>query len=179
MKRETSKKTPDESACNCTALRKASRRISQLYDSALSSCGLKTTQRSILTEIRRSQPTTVGNLAAALVMDSGALAHTLKPLERDKLVAIDIDPNDRRNRLITLTSQGRRKLAASDTLWENAQLAFEQSFSKVKSKALREAMRLLFSEDFAARFEEAMIRFTADNDGELSERANRRPSIRH
>jgi DNA-binding MarR family transcriptional regulator len=179
MKRETSRATPDESACNCTALRKASRRISQLYDSALSSCGLKTTQRSILTEIRRSQPTTVGNLAAALVMDSGALAHTLKPLERDKLVAIDIDPNDRRNRLITLTSQGRRKLTASDALWENAQFAFEQGFSKVKSEALREAMRLLISEDFAARFEETMIRLTADNGGGLGEGANRRLSIRH
>lgn len=120
-----SKAKSDKNTCNCTALRKASRRISQLYDSALSSCGLKTTQRSILTEIRRSQPTTVGNLATALVMDAGALAHTLKPLERDKLVAIDIDPQDRRGRLIPLTPQGRRRLAASDVLWEHAQRAFE------------------------------------------------------
>ncbi len=33
--------------CNCTALRKASRRISQLYDTALAPSGLKTTQRAI------------------------------------------------------------------------------------------------------------------------------------
>ena len=33
------------SRCNCTALRKASRRISQLYDTALTESGLKTTQR--------------------------------------------------------------------------------------------------------------------------------------
>lgn len=158
MKRETSRAKSAENLCNCTALRKASRRISQLYDSALSSSGLKTTQRSILAQIRRSQPTTVGNLAEALVMDSGALAHTLKPLERDRLVAIDIDPKDRRNRLITLTQLGRTRLAGSDVLWENAQGAFEQAFGRVKSDALREAMRLLVSDNFAAAFEETMAR---------------------
>jgi DNA-binding MarR family transcriptional regulator len=156
MKREISKAKSEENVCNCTALRKASRRISQLYDQALSSSGLKTTQRSILTQIRRSQPVTVGNLAEALVMDSGALAHTLKPLERDRFVAIDIDPEDRRNRLITLTSLGRTRLAASDALWENAQRAFEQGFGRIKSEALRDAMRLLVSDDFAAAFEETM-----------------------
>jgi DNA-binding MarR family transcriptional regulator len=109
-----------------------------------------------LAQIRRSQPTTVGNLATALVMDSGALAHTLKPLERDGLVAIDIDPEDRRNRLITLTLLGRKRLSDSDDLWENAQRAFEKAFGRVKSDAVREAMRLLVSNDFAATFEETL-----------------------
>jgi hypothetical protein len=44
------------SRCNCTALRKASRRISQLYDAVLAPSGLKTTQRAILAQIRRSEP---------------------------------------------------------------------------------------------------------------------------
>src|SRR5215472_3395337 len=92
-----------ESRCHCTALRKASRRISQLYDVALAPSGLKTTQRAILAQIGRSQPTTVGALAEALVMDAGALAHTLKPLERDELVSIDVDREDRRNRVVSLT----------------------------------------------------------------------------
>src|ERR1700674_476689 len=89
--------------CNCTALRKASRRISQLYDTALAPSGLKTTQRAILAQISRSEPTTVGALAEALVMDSGALAHTLKPLERDRVVSINVDAEDRRNRVTKLT----------------------------------------------------------------------------
>src|ERR1700744_4012124 len=99
----------DAGRCNCTTLRKAPRRVSQLYDTALAPSGLKTTQRSILAQIGRSEPTTVGALAEALVMDSGGLAHTLKPLMRDKLVGTDIDPQDRRNRLIRLTSAGRKK----------------------------------------------------------------------
>jgi DNA-binding MarR family transcriptional regulator len=81
------------------------RRISQLYDTALAPSGLKMRQRAILAQISRSEPTTVGALAEALVMDSGALAHTLKPLEPDRLVAIEIDPDERHNRLITLTAK--------------------------------------------------------------------------
>jgi DNA-binding MarR family transcriptional regulator len=144
------------SQCNCTALRKASRRISQLYDTALAPSGLKTTQRAILAQIGRSERTTVGELAEALVMDSGALAHTLKPLQRDGLIAVAVDPDDRRNRLIALTRRGRTKLAETDALWAKAQRGFEAAFGRADSEALREGLRLLISVDFAATFENAL-----------------------
>src|SRR5215813_9914645 len=89
------------SACNCTALRKASRRISQLYDAALAPCGIKTTQRAILAQVGRSEPATVGELAEALVMDPGALAHTLKPWDRDGLDLLAIPPPRPPDRLST------------------------------------------------------------------------------
>ena len=145
-----------ESRCSCTALRKATRRISQLYDAALAPSGLKTTQRAILAQISRSGPTTVGALAEALVMDSGALAHTLKPLERDGLVAVAVDPNDRRNRLIRLTPEGRAKLEETDALWARAQTGFEAGFGRAKSNALREAMQFLISDEFTATFERSL-----------------------
>jgi DNA-binding MarR family transcriptional regulator len=144
------------SRCNCTTLRKASRRISQLYDTALAPSGLKTTQRAILAQISRSEPTTVGALAEALVMDSGALAHTLKPLERDGLVDVAIDRDDRRNRLITLTPKGRAKLAETDALWAKAQQGFELAFGGAESEALREALRFLVSDSFVATFESSL-----------------------
>ena len=53
-------RSKEESRCHCAAIRKASRRISQLYDAALAPSGLKTTQRAILAQIRRSQPAPVG-----------------------------------------------------------------------------------------------------------------------
>ena len=143
------------SRCSCTALRKASRRISQLYDAALAPSGLKTTQRAILAQISRCESTTVGDLAEALVMDAGALAHTLKPLERDGLVSIDVDREDRRNRVVRLTPAGRTRLAESDILWENAQRGFEAAFGRVKSEALREAMRFLVSGEFVRAFQKA------------------------
>jgi DNA-binding MarR family transcriptional regulator len=144
------------SRCNCTALRKASRRISQLYDTALAPSGLKTTQRAILVQIGHSERTTVGELAEALAMDPGALAHTLKPLERDGLIAVAVDPDDRRNRLITLTRRGRTKLAETEALWAKAQRGFEAAFGRADSEALREGLRFLISADFAATFENVL-----------------------
>ena len=113
----------------------------------------KTTQRAILAQISRSEPTAVGSLAEALVMDPGALAHTLRPLEHDGLVGVAVDPGDRRNRLITLTSEGRTKLAETDALWARAQAGFEASFGHARSDALREAMKVLVSDEFTAGFE--------------------------
>jgi DNA-binding MarR family transcriptional regulator len=144
------------SRCSCTALRKATRRISQLYDAVLAPSGLKTTQRAMMAQIRRSEPTTVGALAQALVMDSGALAHTLKPLERDGLVSITVDANDRRNRLIALTRHGRAKLTETDALWLGAQAGFESAFGRVESESLRAALHFLISDSFAIDFEKVL-----------------------
>ena len=153
--------TGKASRCNCTALRKATRRVSQLYDTALAPSGLKTTQRAILAQLGRSEPATVGQLAAALVMDAGALAHTLKPLERDGLVAVTVDPDDRRNRLISLTRHGRGKLAETDALWAKAQAGFEAGFGRVKSDSLREALQFLVSDQFVSAFEKTLEKATA------------------
>lgn len=146
------------STCNCTALRKATRRISQLYDAALAPSGLKTTQRAILAQVGRSEATTVGELAEALVMDPGALAHTLKPLERDGLVDVAIDAADRRTRRITLTRRGRAKLAETDALWEKAQQGFKAAYGHADSESLRGALRFLTSDGFSAAFEKAVSR---------------------
>jgi DNA-binding MarR family transcriptional regulator len=142
-----------KSVCNCTALRKATRRVSQLYDSALEPCGLRTTQRAILNHIARAEtPPALGELAEALVMDRGALTHTLKPLQRDGLVEIRADPEDRRNRLVALTGPGRKKLEQSMPLWNNAQDGFEAAFGVAKSAALRQALELVVSGEFAVAF---------------------------
>src|ERR1700744_577648 len=129
-----------KSACSCTALRKATRRVSQLYDSALEPCGLRITQRAILNHIARIGSPSPGELAEALVMDRGALTHNLEPLQRDRLVEISVDPDDRRNRLIELTAVGRKKLAESEALWKRAQDGFEAAFGAAQSSSLRKAL---------------------------------------
>jgi len=142
----------EKSLCHCTALRKASRRVSQLYDSALEPYGLRITQRAILNQIARSGTPMIGELAEALVMDRGALAHNLKPLERDGLVEIRADPKDRRNRLVALTAVGRKKLEETATAWKRAQDGFEKAFGVAKSPSLRKALEFIVSDEFAAAF---------------------------
>lgn len=143
--------------CSCTALRKANRRISQIFDAALAPTGLKITQRAILAQVGRSGPVGIGALAQALVMDAGALAHTLKPLERDGFVSIVPDPDDRRHRMASLTSSGRAKLAESDALWIQAQTAFESAVGKTETRALHKALARLSDENFLAAFEAGFV----------------------
>jgi DNA-binding MarR family transcriptional regulator len=151
----TARVLPELGLCNCTALRKATRRVSQLYDAALAPCGLRSTQRSILIHIARAGAPTMGDLAAALVLDRSALAHNLKPLERDGLVAVIVDRKDKRSRLVKLTELGEAKLAESLSLWKNAQHRFETAFGPEPAGALRTALALIASAEFEQGFEEA------------------------
>lgn len=146
---------PEAGICNGTALRKATRRVSQLYDSVLAPSGLRSTQRSLLVHIARAGTPTMGELAAALVLDRSALAHNLKPLERDGLVAILVDPQDKRSRLVGLTALGLAKLNESMALWRNAQHRFEAAFGFDEAGALRAALAMIASPEFTRAFEAA------------------------
>jgi DNA-binding MarR family transcriptional regulator len=141
--------------CNGSALRKATRRVSQLYDAALAPCGLRATQRSILVHIARAGAPTMRALATALVLDPSALAHNLKPLERDGLVAVTVGPDDRRSRVARLTERGEAKLRESGSLWQAAQDRFEQAFGADRAEALRATLAIVASIDFGDAFEAA------------------------
>src|SRR5258708_9077987 len=111
------------SPCNATAMRKASRRLTQLYDDALEPCGLRSTQFAILAELgRRSlEPPTMRELADALLMDRAALGHNLRPLERGGLIALEESEEDRRRRHRVMTPQAKAKLKQSKRLVHPAQ----------------------------------------------------------
>lgn len=140
------------SPCNGAALRKAGRRVSQLYDEVLAPSGLLLSQHSILVHIDRAGEPTMGDLARDMVLDRSALSHNLKPLERDGLVALAIDPHDRRSRRITLTAAGRKKLAQSKALWVQAQLRFEAAYGVQKAANLRKLLGEIYADDFSAAF---------------------------
>ena len=125
--------------CNCAALRKASRRVSQLYDAALAPSGLKSTQFAIFCEIelRASEPPTISDLATALVMDQSTISQNLRPLERDGLISLAQGASDRRRRHVKLTRKGRSRFAAAQSLWIGAQARFESSFGKREAATLR------------------------------------------
>ena len=134
--------------CNLTALRKATRRVSQLYDAMLAPSGLRGTQRAILTYIARSGSPTMGELAATLTLDRTALNHNLKPLQRDGLVTVAVDKNDRRSRLVRLTRRGEAKLAESQIAWREAQDRFERAFGAKQAADLRQTLELIASLEF-------------------------------
>lgn len=143
---------PDPLVCNGAALRKATRRVSQLYDAVLAPCGLKVSQYSILVHIARAGTPSMTDLARAMVLDRSALAHNLKPLERDGYVQTSRDPLDGRSRRVALTEKGRAKLTESRRLWKEAQRRFEAAYGAERAAALRRSLADIFSEEFALAF---------------------------
>jgi DNA-binding MarR family transcriptional regulator len=126
--------------CNCGALRRASRRISQLYDAALAPSGVKTTQFAILAELERSrgaEPATMCKLAAAMIMDRSTLGHNLRPLQRERLVVMRLAENDRRKRYVELTPQGKVVLKHARGLWRRAEQQYERVLGKRPAARLR------------------------------------------
>jgi DNA-binding MarR family transcriptional regulator len=145
-------KAKDSLVCNGAALRKATRRLSQLYDATLAPCGLSAAQRSILVHIERAGSPTMTELANAMVLDRSALARNIKPLERDGFLAQRPNNEDGRSRRVELTANGRTKLAESNRLWRKAQKRFEEVYGEERAAALRISLAEIYSEEFAQAF---------------------------
>jgi DNA-binding MarR family transcriptional regulator len=108
-------------ACYATSLRKASRRLTALYDEALAAVGLRSTQHAILAELAEAGPMTINELARVLVLDRSGLGHSLRPLQRDGLVSLDQAETDRRSVQVGVTEHGRARLAEAAVHWNAAQ----------------------------------------------------------
>ncbi|MEU1371849.1 MarR family winged helix-turn-helix transcriptional regulator [Streptomyces sp. NPDC005803] len=135
--------------CNVTAVRKASRRLTQLYDEALRPVGLRSTQYSILAELAENagNPPTVRQLADSLIMDRSALGHALRPLVRDELLALEKGPADRRSRLITVTPKGRDLFRQAQLSWQEIQDRIAGVLGEEQAESLRTALLAVADND--------------------------------
>jgi DNA-binding MarR family transcriptional regulator len=133
------KPTRYERLCNATAMRKASRRLTALYDSALEPSGLRSTQYAILVELDRlsEAPPTLRELADMLVMDRSSLGHNLRPLERDGLIEMRQSTEDKRCINIVLTQTGKARFGEAKLHWKKAQDHFKAVFGAKEAASLR------------------------------------------
>jgi DNA-binding MarR family transcriptional regulator len=127
--------------CNCLALRRAARQATQLYDRHLAAAELRTTQFSILVNLRRLGPMTINALAAEMVIDRTTLGRNILPLERDGLIAIRQGATDKRRKELELTKAGTERLRRAVKLWSSAQAEFEAQFGAERAAALRSELR--------------------------------------
>lgn len=120
-------------------MRKASRRLTQLYDRVLDEMGLRSTQYTILYELamNEAEPPTIAELARILAMDRSTLGHNLRPLQRGALIALRYGGKDRRWRHIVLTRKGEARLHSAEGHWRKAQRRFEDVFGAADAKKLR------------------------------------------
>ena len=111
---------PVESPCVCATLRMTTRAVARLYDQELAPHGLRTTQYSILARLEVEGPMSIGHLAARLAMDRTTLSREAAPLVRAGLVEQNAG-EDRRRRVLGLSSEGRIRLEAARPAWRQAQ----------------------------------------------------------
>jgi DNA-binding MarR family transcriptional regulator len=112
---------PTIHGCTCALLRRLNRRLTAVYDRTLAPLGLRVTQYSLLSNLRRSPQPTLTELAALLDMDRTTLTRNLKPLVDAGWVRMRQGGQDARARNAELTTAGRELLETARPLWRRAQ----------------------------------------------------------
>ena len=129
--------------CLCLHLQRAARAIARRFDTAFRPFDLTNGQFSLLMSLNRAEPSNMRGVANLLAMDRTTLTAALKPLERRGLVAVAVDPEDRRSRRLTLTLAGHDLLAAAWPVWQREHAAIDAGFGGDGPEGLRADLRAL------------------------------------
>jgi DNA-binding MarR family transcriptional regulator len=124
--------------CMCGTFRRASRALTQLYDDALRTVGLRATQFTILQVLSRAGEVSQGQLGQILAMDSTTLTRTLRIMRREGWIA-ERRGKDRRERWLRLAKAGRNQFNRALPYWEKAQAQLE---SQLGDKRWRDILKL-------------------------------------
>jgi DNA-binding MarR family transcriptional regulator len=111
------------STCTCMHVRKASRSITQYYDSYLEKSGLTINQFTVLIAMALMNEATMTEAAGVLGMDRTTLSRNINPLIDDGLIFL-LEGRDKRTKRLTLSDKGRSALTRAIPLWEEAQEGF-------------------------------------------------------
>lgn len=130
--------------CSCFNLRRAARRVTQVYDHALAPSGLKATQFTLLVVLEGAdagEGIAMTRLAEKLGMDRTTLTRNLGVVERDGLVTVRIG-DDPRSRLVALTKAGRAAFNRAAPLWARAQAELARHIGEDQKDFLELTRRL-------------------------------------
>lgn len=106
--------------CTCFRVRRAARRVTQIYSRHLAPSGLKISQFSLLGNILGQGPVTIGRLSELLSTDRTTLTRNLSPLLKQALVERAASGDRRRHELVA-TPAGRALFKRALPLWAAAE----------------------------------------------------------
>lgn len=121
-------------------LRKASRRVSRIYDHSLEPFGLTVTQFGVLSYLDKLDGVSIGSLADKLAMDPTTLTRNIKPLERQGFVVLAADPEDGRSRRLHLAAAGRKRLKDARPAWVRAQRHVDKMLGDIDAPDLNSVL---------------------------------------
>lgn len=107
--------------CLCLASRRAARSITRRFDAALRPHGLYSTQFSLLAALQLAGPQSINALADLLGAERTTISRNLARVQQQRLVRIDVDPDDARARVASVTVYGRRALDRAFATWRKTQ----------------------------------------------------------
>lgn len=145
---------PVDLVCTHTSLRRAARRLGQLYDEAIAPTGLTSSQALLLAQIDALSAfygeagPTLGVLADRLAIQISALTHALRPLVREGLVEVRQDEQDRRVKRSVMTALGQARHKQMLGLWIEANSRVEAALGAASTEALRRLADRVASEAF-------------------------------
>lgn len=131
--------------CTCLRIRRTSRRMTQVYEQALTAVDLTINQFGLLAnlygvDLVRSAGLSIGALSERLGADATTLNRTLKPLAARGLVKDLADPTDRRVRIVRITEKGKREFLEAMPLWRQAQRRVEGLLGQKTMSTLNELL---------------------------------------
>ena len=131
--------------CTCLRMRRATRRVTQLYDHALGPSGLTVSQFGLLAYLlgasrAPSNASSIGTIAEWLGMDPTTLNRNLKPLAVKGLVRNAPDSADGRVRVVRITEKGRRALLKAVPCWQDAQARVDKALGPQATAELNELL---------------------------------------
>ncbi|WP_051748514.1 MarR family winged helix-turn-helix transcriptional regulator [Nevskia soli] len=127
--------------CLCFAARRAARAITQFYDRQLRESGLRSTQFTLLAFLLNAGTSSVNQAAEYLGMERTTLSRNLEPLLSAGYVRVD-SGEDRRVKMIAITTKGRAAARAALPLWRQAQQAMTARLPPAAAQTLSLASRV-------------------------------------
>ncbi|MCR6727657.1 MarR family winged helix-turn-helix transcriptional regulator [Agrobacterium fabrum] len=122
-------------------LRSATRKISAIYDEALSPLDINVAQFRLLRAIERLQPVSLTDLAIDAQLDRSTIGRNVRVIERMDLVKMRRGEVDHREATVMLSPIGVELLKSAGPLWDDCQQAIETRLGPVKIIALQEILR--------------------------------------
>jgi DNA-binding MarR family transcriptional regulator len=133
--------------CTCLLARRATRRLTQIYDAALEPVELTINQFGVLAYLHGATLDGRGHLPIGALADligkhASTLNRDLKPLSARGLVVDTDDPADRRVRAVRITGKGRAQLRKAIPRWRQAEAIIRRSLGAETMLELRGLLEL-------------------------------------
>jgi len=142
--------------CTHTALRQASRQLTQVYDEAIAPSGFTSSQAMLVTRLDELGGAPGGTgpslqaLAKRLSIQISALTHALRPLVRDGVLELHADAKDGRIKRAVLTEKGMAQTQQMYGLWVQTNNRIEAALGQGSTEQLRQLATRVVSPEFLA-----------------------------